>query len=283
MSNFNGRRGPNVSQYLRDLNAINHQETSNDEPFNMEEDLALFTNTQFVDFETGRNVDYQAQPVKVDMEAPPSTSPSDGMTPAPSVVGDITTNNFDFIQGDFSFPDFANAYPSTPLNGFADGAQNFPSMQPNGPAGYQPVPQQQQQQPHYGQQATPQASTEKRNSESAPGAGRGSLNFEEASRHAAEEDKRRRNTAASARFRIKKKQREQALEKSAKEMSEKVSALESKVNQLEMENKWLKNLLVEKNEGNEEIVTLWKEFAASKASDKKTESKSKSPVKEETR
>jgi hypothetical protein len=185
------------------------------------------------------------------------------------------------MAGDFSFPDFTSTYPSTPLNGFADGAQNFPSMQPNAPAGYQPV-QQQQQAPHYGQQATPQPSTEKRGSESSPGAGRGSLNFEEASRHAAEEDKRRRNTAASARFRIKKKQREQALEKSAKEMSEKVSVLESKVQQLEMENKWLKNLLVEKNEGNDEIVTLWKEFAASKSTDK-SESKAKSAVKEETR
>ncbi|KAM0347909.1 hypothetical protein ACHAPU_004408 [Fusarium lateritium] len=101
MSNFNGRRGPNVSQYLRDLNAINRQENAHEEPFNMEEDLALFTNTQFFDFETGQNTDYQAHPTKVDMEAPQSTSPSDDMTPAPSVVGDIAANNFDFIQGEF--------------------------------------------------------------------------------------------------------------------------------------------------------------------------------------
>jgi hypothetical protein len=281
MSNFNGRRGPNVSQYLRDLNAINRQENAHEEPFNMEEDLALFTNTQFFDFETGQNTDYQAHPTKIDLEAPQSTSPSDDMTPAPSVVGDIATYNFDFIQGDFNFPDFTSAYPSTPLNGFADGAQNFPPIQPSAPASYQPVPQQQQPS-HFAQQPAPQPSTEKHDSESGPGAGRGSLNFEDASRHAAEEDKRRRNTAASARFRIKKKQREQALEKSAKEMSDKVSALEGKVNQLEMENKWLKNLLVEKNEGNDEIVTLWKEFAASKAT-KQSESKAKSSVKEETR
>lgn len=71
--------------------------------------------------------------------------------------------------------------------------------------------------------------------------------LEEASRFAAEEDKRRRNTAASARFRIKKKQREQALERTAKEMSEKVGALEQRISQLEMENKWLKNLITEKN------------------------------------
>lgn len=71
--------------------------------------------------------------------------------------------------------------------------------------------------------------------------------FEEASRLAAEEDKRRRNTAASARFRVKKKQREQALERTAKEMTDKCSALEQRIGQLEMENKWLKNLITEKN------------------------------------
>ncbi len=106
------------------------------------------------------------------------------------------------------------------------------------------------------------------------------LNFEEASRVAAEEDKRRRNTAASARFRIKKKQREQALEKSAKDMQNKVSDLENKVSQLETENKWLKNLLVEKNEGNEDISALWKEFtkqAGSKLS-KASESSSAAAV-----
>lgn len=82
--------------------------------------------------------------------------------------------------------------------------------------------------------------------------------FEDASRLAAEEDKRRRNTAASARFRVKKKQREQALEKSAKEMNDKMQALEGRINQLETENKWLKNLITEKNESKEDIAALWK-------------------------
>jgi hypothetical protein len=84
--------------------------------------------------------------------------------------------------------------------------------------------------------------------------------FEDESRNAAEEDKRRRNTAASARFRVKKKQREQALEKSAKEMSDKVSALENRINQLQTENKWLKNLIVEKNDNKEDIAALWKKY-----------------------
>jgi hypothetical protein len=73
----------------------------------------------------------------------------------------------------------------------------------------------------------------------------------ERARLEAEEDKRRRNTAASARFRVKKKQREQALEKTAKEMTEKASRLEKRVHELESENKWLKGLITEKTGGTE--------------------------------
>jgi Basic region leucine zipper len=73
--------------------------------------------------------------------------------------------------------------------------------------------------------------------------------LDDVSRVAAEEDKRRRNTAASARFRVKKKQREQALEKSVKEAGEKNAVLEARVSQLELENQWLKNLITEKNGG----------------------------------
>ena len=86
---------------------------------------------------------------------------------------------------------------------------------------------------------------------SASQAGLPSVDLEDSSRFAAEEDKRRRNTAASARFRVKKKQREQALEKQSKEMSEKVQMLEGKVQQLEMENKWLKELITEKTKDSE--------------------------------
>ncbi|CAO3587504.1 unnamed protein product [Absidia cylindrospora] len=65
--------------------------------------------------------------------------------------------------------------------------------------------------------------------------------------NAVEDDKRRRNTAASARFRQKKKLREQALEQTAKEMSTKCEALDKRVRELELEAKWLRALVVEKN------------------------------------
>ncbi|ODQ82664.1 hypothetical protein BABINDRAFT_159197 [Babjeviella inositovora NRRL Y-12698] len=66
--------------------------------------------------------------------------------------------------------------------------------------------------------------------------------------HASETDKRRRNTAASARFRVKKKIREQEIEKQSQALAEKVRFLELRVKTLEMENKCLKSLIVEKNE-----------------------------------
>ncbi|KAG0280706.1 hypothetical protein BGZ95_009089 [Linnemannia exigua] len=77
------------------------------------------------------------------------------------------------------------------------------------------------------------------------------------SKVAAEEDKRRRNTAASARFRYKKKLREQALEQTAKEQTLRAETLEARVKELEMEVKWLRGLIVEKdshlNEANANI------------------------------
>ena len=58
------------------------------------------------------------------------------------------------------------------------------------------------------------------------------------------EDKRRRNTAASARFRLKKKEREAALEKTSKELEMRVSELERECEGLRRENGWLKGLVV---------------------------------------
>lgn len=74
------------------------------------------------------------------------------------------------------------------------------------------------------------------------------LTHEEHGRLVAEEDRRRRNTAASARFRMKKKQREQTLERTMRDATEKNASLEARIAQLEMENRWLKNLLTEKHE-----------------------------------
>ncbi|ORX96626.1 hypothetical protein K493DRAFT_336842 [Basidiobolus meristosporus CBS 931.73] len=72
-------------------------------------------------------------------------------------------------------------------------------------------------------------------------------NPELSARLESDEDKRKRNTAASARFRIKKKLREQALEQTAKDMSTKANMLERKVKELEKEIKWLQSLLIDRD------------------------------------
>ncbi|CAO3702654.1 unnamed protein product [Rhizopus stolonifer] len=61
-----------------------------------------------------------------------------------------------------------------------------------------------------------------------------------------DDDKRKRNTAASARFRIKKKMKEQDKERTVREMTEKSERLEKKVCDLEQEIKWLRKLLIDK-------------------------------------
>lgn len=157
-------------------------------------------------------------------------------------------------SGDFNFSDFSGFTTSHPPN-FGNHDSIPPVVHPiqTNPQIYQPSssagsPTSALVSPH----------GEKRKAESLSD-GR-SPDFEDASRMAAEEDKRRRNTAASARFRVKKKQREQALERSAKDMSDKVAALEGRINQLETENKWLKNLITEKNESKEDITALWQKY-----------------------
>ncbi|KNC97907.1 uncharacterized protein SPPG_06898 [Spizellomyces punctatus DAOM BR117] len=71
-------------------------------------------------------------------------------------------------------------------------------------------------------------------------------------------DKRRRNTAASARFRAKKKLREQALERTAKEMTEKAQQLERRVKEYEMELKWLRQLVTDR-EGKKRLRDFYEE------------------------
>ena len=86
--------------------------------------------------------------------------------------------------------------------------------------------------------------------------------LQEESEKAAEDDKRRRNTAASARFRVKKKLKEQAMEQRVKDVDAENAAMKAKINQLQMENKWLKNLVIEKNgkQSEEDISEAYQKF-----------------------
>ena len=51
-----GRRAPNVSQYIADLNSIPSAQdaaSQNQDNFGLDDDMSLFTNTEFFDFDLG--------------------------------------------------------------------------------------------------------------------------------------------------------------------------------------------------------------------------------------
>ncbi|KAJ5176364.1 uncharacterized protein N7482_002241 [Penicillium canariense] len=280
MANFNGRRAPNFSEYLDDLNAIPSpydeavQQRQQQNAFNLDEELALFTNTEFFDFDKFNDLSLPT------FDSVEKTSPVEA-------IAEQSTQN-----ADMKFLDFLN-----------DGLGNMPEYQhelnpvnasvPVQNASYSRVPSVSH--AHIAVNPAPAqnlpltapqsvASTPAQNAVTPPAPAAGpkrkhtqkstQASAEEAAHVAAEEDKRRRNTAASARFRVKKKMREQALERSLKETTDKNDALEARVSQLELENHWLRGLIMEKN-GTEErneasekaISEMFKSFLASRQPD----------------
>ncbi|KAL9111635.1 MAG: hypothetical protein Q9227_003908 [Pyrenula ochraceoflavens] len=217
MSAFQGRSGPNLSQYLDELNVIptdyDLHDSATDEG-NLDQTLAMFTNTEFMDF-----------------DAAAQSNPSIPMN------YDYTGGKFadtDFGTGDVKFEDLLRGEPLSMLQS----SYATPGVPP--PPTYQTAPM----------SASPTGTSPlsptalKQPSSSGPP---DPTSLQEESQKAAEDDKRRRNTAASARFRVKKKMKEQAMEKRVKEIDAENAAMKAKIGQLEMENKWLKNLVIEKN------------------------------------
>jgi len=248
---YNGRRGPNVTEFVNNLNMVpsaQDLQSSTQDDFSLGgDDLALWTNTEFLDdFALGHNGELQLGEFVFQGES--------GQAIAPDVL-DMKPLDF---EGDFGFPDFNFTQPAP--QSFGNDAQPLipAPLQTNG--------------------VYPAASSAGSPTLSSPVVGdkrraTSPENYEDASRVAAEEDKRRRNTAASARFRVKKKQREQALERSAKEMADKVSAFENRISQLETENKWLKSLITEKNDKNMDLPALWKKYNLEQGNRKGSERK----------
>ncbi|KAI1153543.1 hypothetical protein F4825DRAFT_248028 [Nemania diffusa] len=238
MSGYSGRRGHpvNVSQLLQDLNRVPEPAPQpDDNSRSLDDELAMFTNTNFIDWDAGT-------PHGSAHETSATTSPTTERGPSETVNGELA--DFDFnLSGDFNGFDFHN-YPTPNVSSFSDNLGTLAPIQPS------PSYPSSGAQGSYGTSMHP---GDKIASDAAPR--RRQLSFEEQSRLAAEEDKRRRNTAASARFRVKKKAREQALEKREKELGDKVSALESRISSLETENKWLRELVMEKNGGSDSVVS----------------------------
>ncbi|PNS13984.1 Regulatory protein cys-3 [Sphaceloma murrayae] len=237
MAQYQGRRGPNVSQYIANLNAIpSAADMTQQEDFsNFEGDLDLFTNADFFDF---------------DLNAPVSDIPNGiqfASVQQPSSPANSATDKLAFVNQQQFFPGAFNQFQANPA---LPGRTSLPPSPPNGVPFAGQIQQSQPTVPSPSQfqtalSSSPHTGDKRKSVHMATLSNPAEL--EEQARNAAEEDKRRRNTAASARFRVKKKQREQALEKTAKELSEKVHVLEARIGQLELENQWLKGLITEKN------------------------------------
>lgn len=73
-----------------------------------------------------------------------------------------------------------------------------------------------------------------------------------------DQDKRRRNTAASARFRVKKKMKEKDMEEKIDQLTKAIKSFEVKIDDLEAENRLLKGLIIERGnrESDEELKKL---------------------------
>lgn len=268
MATYNGRRAPNVSEYIANLNTVPSFELPGQENINFDDDLALFTNTEFFDFDMSelpampQSFEYdqaQEQRARRGNAAAARQAMKQQQQPSQDVPANAALSGLaDFPQ----FPDFSNFSPVEPASAttapaaFSPVQQSSSAYSPHA-AGY----------PASAASASPTSPTSvspqhgsKRKLDALDSVSQHQPGGDENGRVAAEEDKRRRNTAASARFRVKKKQREQALEKTAKEMSDKVSLLESRVSQLEMENKWLKSLITEKNSLKGDFTEMYKKL-----------------------
>ncbi|KAF2625363.1 hypothetical protein BU25DRAFT_346348 [Macroventuria anomochaeta] len=245
MSGYKGPRGPNVSQYIANLNQLSPLSDNPAEPQPVTEDFSAFLNTDFFDINGGINVDLNS-PIDfgVDFDIKPSTPSTAEHTPRNSISAASSKPNMDFnLNGDFQFTDFSN-FNTAPIID-----TSMPSLSQPQHNNY-PLPTTYAPQPNAISPINYDDSASKKRKAEDMSVGTPIQHLDEHARVAAEEDKRRRNTAASARFRVKKKQREQALEKTAKDMSDRVQQLEARIGQLETENAWLKGLITEKSNGN---------------------------------
>ena len=245
MSTYRGRTGPNLSEFMSNLNSLSPYEDNTFSANTLDDnDLAMFTNTDF-------------------------TSLDMGMTDDPAF-----NYNMNNETGDIKYSDLLGA-DAHPFNaGLNASPSDTPQFYPNFNTPIQPAPSAYPiESPLPSSANTEQSGPSQANTIPAESH---VVSPEDSSRVAAEEDKRRRNTAASARFRVKKKQREQALERNVKDVTDKNSELASRLKQLEMENKWLKDLITEKNavQSREEIDEAFQQF--------KRESEERQDVREES-
>jgi hypothetical protein len=97
MSGYKGPRGPNVSQYIANLNQLSPPTENIAEPLPVSEDFSAFLNTDFFDINGGTNVNLNS-PIDfdVDFDIKQPIQPIADTTPRNSISTDSTKSNMDF-------------------------------------------------------------------------------------------------------------------------------------------------------------------------------------------
>ncbi|KAK4693870.1 hypothetical protein P7C71_g3605, partial [Lecanoromycetidae sp. Uapishka_2] len=277
MATYPGRKGINVSQYVAGLNAIaspNDVVGKTDNDLNLDDDLARFTNTDFLDYDAQDFFDASQLP-EYDAGQEERARRENAAANSKFDAKEMNFGNDPFhFTGISSYmptdqaPTISTALPTSYVPNGSISATSYTS--PTFPSTTSPITYNAL--PRAGQKHQLSASPDPSFSALA---GATTQEVETpASRHAAEEDKRRRNTAASARFRVKKKQREQALEQTAKELENEVGGLKQRIGQLEAENDFLRGLVVAKDGGDKsELRVRWDRFGKGEGDRKGSESK----------
>ena len=113
MDPYKGRKGPNVSHYLANLNTLPSAHdiaTQQQEDFNIEDELAQFTNTNFYDFDPEGFVEQQMPDYDPSLEekARRETAAANQTTPG---------KDMDYVTGMlYTATTFNNATSSTPAS-----------------------------------------------------------------------------------------------------------------------------------------------------------------------
>lgn len=241
MANFAGRRAPNVSQYIANLNVVQSKDENTfhpDETFDFEHDLNMFTNTEFLDFPVDESIEFHTSgPEQLPLAEAAARQDQQHGRPG------LAKTDYEYNMTELMSPTSMTSVPAA-------------TASPTYPQNARPLPFNVS---TANSNLDPSLYNAPVHSPSSVASPTNAKRFEEDTKAAAEEDKRRRNTAASARFRVKKKQREQALESSVKEMTNKISAMEKRIGQLEQENGFLRDLVTEKS-GKEGMAEKYRKF-----------------------
>ena len=97
MSGYKGPRGPNVSQYIANLNQLSPASETLADPQPVGDDFSAFLNTDFFDINGGTNVDLNS-PIDfgVDFDIKPSSQPTAENSPRNSISTASAKPNMDF-------------------------------------------------------------------------------------------------------------------------------------------------------------------------------------------